>query len=57
MSQIQALWSLSIHSFNIIDVQLFLGLLLDCEFHLLNTVVVGMGLQWILRWLLVRLFK
>jgi len=33
------------HNFNIIDVQLFLGLLLGCEFRLLNIIVVGMGLQ------------
>ena len=44
-SQIQALWSLNTHNFNIIDVQLFLWLLLGCEFHLLNVIVVGMGLQ------------
>ena len=45
MSQTQALWSLNIHNFNIIDIQLFLELLLDYEFRPLSIIVVGMGLQ------------
>jgi hypothetical protein len=45
MNRIRALWSLSIHNFSIIGVQLFLVLLLGYEFRLLGIIVVGRGLQ------------
>jgi len=45
MNQIRVLFSLSIHNFSIIGVQLLLVLLLHYEFRLLSTIVVEMGLQ------------
>jgi len=53
----EILWILNIHNFNIIGVQLLLLLLLGYEFCLLSTIVVETGLQWILGWLQVRLFR
>ena len=57
MNQIRVLLSLIIHNFSIIVARLFLVLLLDCGVRLLRIVGVGIGLQYILRWPRVRLFK
>ena len=55
-NQIRVLWNQNVHSFNMIGGRLLLLLLLDYGFHLLNIIVVEMGLRQALQPILRNVF-